>query len=283
MKEDYEYKASTFDEAFYWQTEHFPLHKLAAENLSKSPPKESPGLSSTNHHRHNIFEGEERGKQLDESAVDFLARLPPKTTNLNFGPWLWVANPYVNRRFERVVRDKDGFIDDGRELLARYDAKRAELERLGKAKGTIMKMMNKEREELERNLVKTAKEYSVTSGKWLLFPMPDIVNDVWLNVVKATAAGELGDQAKVATDDGEGNRKPRVICIYNDDFEDKEEVRRILLKLVELGLVEKRSEARGIWYKCDAWTHLDIMSGNRYGLKATMYSSREVLREVGKK
>jgi hypothetical protein len=34
-------------------------------------------------------------------------------------------------------------------------------------------------------------------------------------------------------------------------------------------------EKRQLWYKCDAFTCLDIMSKNEYGLRASLYSSDE--------
>jgi hypothetical protein len=40
----------------------------------------------------------------------------------------------------------------------------------------------------------------------------------------------------------------------------------------ELGLVENQ-----IWYKCDAFTHLNLDSKNPYGIKASLYGSKDVL------
>jgi hypothetical protein len=45
--------------------------------------------------------------------------------------------------------------------------------------------------------------------------------------------------------------------------------------MVAMGLVDV--EDRPIYYKCDAFTYLDITSKNEYGLKASMFSSRDVL------
>jgi hypothetical protein len=65
-------------------------------------------------------------------------------------------------------------------------------------------------------------------------------------IARGTANGELGSAAKVAPDTGEDTRKPRLICIYNDDFTDMVAVKRIVQKLKEYGLVGQR----GIYYKC---------------------------------
>jgi hypothetical protein len=53
-------------------------------------------------------------------------------------------------------------------------------------------------------------------------------------------------------------------------------VKRVLSALVELGISKREST---IYYKCDAYTHLDIKSGNDYKLRASLYSSEEVLED----
>ena len=110
----------------------------------------------------------------------------------------------------------------------------------------------------------------------MLFPSPSDVNHIWSLVAHATVAGELGHAAKVATDDGPGNRGARLICVYNEDFAEKGGVRRVLKILDALGLVGKE---RGIYYKADAFTWLELNSGNEWGLRPSLYSSKEVLRE----
>lgn len=104
------------------------------------------------------------------------------------------------------------------------------------------------------------------------------IESTWAAVAHATAAGQLGPAAKIATDDG--SRRPggsRLICVYTADFADKGDVRRVLDKLVGLGLVEGGARAKGIFYKADVLTHLDIQSGNEWGIKASLYSSKEML------
>ena len=87
----------------------------------------------------------------------------------------------------------------------------------------------------------------------MLFPMPEEVDRTWEAVAQGTARGELGIAAKVATDEGGGDRVPRLVCVYTADFADKKDVRRVLEGLVEMGLVKKRGvmgEERGVFYKC---------------------------------
>lgn len=87
----------------------------------------------------------------------------------------------------------------------------------------------------------------------------------------------LGIGAKIATgtdkaeDDG-----IRVICVYTKDFTDVEDARRVVRELHDLRLLPK-DETRSIYYKCDAYTHLNIGSGNPYNLAASLYSSKDLL------
>lgn len=152
----------------------------------------------------------------------------------------------------------------------------------GKAKSTIGRKVTPLRKQMETDLYAAAKETGCTSGKWMLFPMAEDVNRIWSLVATAVADGELGQAAKVATDDGSGNGGARLICVYTEDFSDKGDVGRVLRRLDGMGLVEGRGpmgEERGIYYKADAFTHLGIDSKNGWGLKASLFSSKEVLAE----
>lgn len=117
-------------------------------------------------------------------------------------------------------------------------------------KASPTKALAKDRKEAEEALLKIAKEYGVTSGKWMFFPLPEDVDRVWTIVAEGTARGELGSMAKVAADEGKGDRVGRLICVYTRDFSDQEDVKRVLLGLVDKGLVDYGRGARGIYYKC---------------------------------
>ena len=102
------------------------------------------------------------------------------------------------------------------------------------------------------------------------------MNRIWDIIAHATAAGELGHAAKVAADDGSGNAKARLICVYTEDYNDKSEVQRVLQALNRMGFIQGD---RGIYYKADAYTHLEINGGNEWGLKASLYASKDVLKD----
>ena len=151
---------------------------------------------------------------------------------------------------------------------------RAEAQNPGKASGAVTRILKADRDWLEKSIVDLAKSKGMTTGKWMLFPHSNVVDEIWRTVAKATLEGLLGCAAKVATDDDSGGH--RLVCVYTEDFTDEESVRRVLDKMQELGLVKGE---QGIFYKCDAYTYLNIMSANDYKLKASMYSSKEMLKD----
>jgi hypothetical protein len=221
---------------------------------------------------YNPWEGDDMAKQLDETLDTFLARLPPSTTTITSGPWIWIANPLSPQRPLQI--DVAGVKTSGNELLEEYMNRKAKLEaeNPGKPPGSMTRILKADREWLEKSILDLAKSKGMTNGKWMLFPFSDIVDETWRKVAKATLEGALGCAAKVATDDGSGSQ--RLICVYTEDFTDEGDVRRVLEKMQGLDLIKSE---QGIYYKCDAYTCLNIMSGNEYKLKASMYSSKEML------
>ena len=248
------------------------LTTIAKEAKTPSRPKEL----------YNAYEGDLCGRQLSETVPEFLARLPPLTTHMSVqGPWIYIGNPHTS--FRRTNEHRQAFIARGQELLEEYDSLKAGIEAsmAGKAKATITRKLTPHRKKLELDLLAAAKEKGCITGKWMLFPNPEDVNHAWKLVATATANNELGLAAKVAADEGDPT-KARLICAYTDNFEDKADVKRVLQKLIDMGLCNRNgalAEGRAIYYKADAYTYLEIMGGNEWGLKASMFSSRDILGE----
>ncbi|KAK4955186.1 hypothetical protein LTR10_007381 [Elasticomyces elasticus] len=225
--------------------------------------------------------GDPSAWQRSETVVQFLRRAPvadPDTGNL--GPWLWVScpqQPYAHVKHDGDKRDRSAFLDRALELLAAFRAQRTKIEEApintNKAPGTITRYMRPYREQLEDDLASLAVETGVTCGKWMFFPSEEDVARVWRLVAEATVEGKLGPTSKVATYDPA--EKGRVICVYTYNFADTGDVRRVLDGLVDLGLVSRTGNA--IYYKCDAYTYLDIMSENQYKIRASLYGSKETL------
>ena len=227
--------------------------------------------------------------QLHETIPDFLARLRPSTTTLadSRSPWIWIASPYSTSR--ETDRDVGGFKQRGLKLLELLMKARRSLEdeNPDKPASSITRMLKPERDQCEADLLRLAKEKNIMTGKWMLFPYPNDVDSVWKKVAQGTLDGRLGCAAKVATDDGDKVRVQRLICVYTEDFSDVEDVKRVLKEMKGLGLVRDAFEGTGnkdvIYYKCDAYTYLDIASANEYKLRASMYNSRDMFKEMGKK
>lgn len=282
----YEDLAEGYDPEPYWVETHPRLLTTIQHNTlvptPLSPPSkataalEDEGMPSKGSRR---LPRNARGR--NEPVHDFLSRLPPSTTKEEFiGPWIFVSEP--NRRKgidEEEEEDLARFIVKGNKLLGEFENEKSKLEeehdRSGaKTKVPFTRKLNVHRRALEEDIFALARENSVVSGKWMLFPSVGRVDAVWKAVVEATVAGELGYGAKVATD--AGDRKARGMMIYTKDYEDVEDVRQVLEKLIELELVNTE-QRMGIYYKADAFTYLRILGDNPYGLKASLYSSKDIL------
>ncbi|KAL9114121.1 MAG: hypothetical protein Q9227_001893 [Pyrenula ochraceoflavens] len=228
-------------------------------------------------HPYNRYEGMRYARQLSDSPSDFLRRLPPSTTSTeDVGPWLWVENP--STRLRPTNEDVAGFKTEGEDLLAQYIEQKETFEEKYRSLKpvAITQKLNPFRTELVDNLKKLAKAKGIPTGKWMLFPTPEQVDGTWSLIVRYTVDGALGCSAKVATDDKVSKVRP--IHVYTEDSENEDDVKRVLLKLKELGLLDTTNgTTANIYYKCDAYTHLDLRSGNEYKIKASMYSSKDML------
>lgn len=247
-KHELEERANSFDAEAWHQDRSPSLIELARKNMAAQKPEETTVTL------YNPYEGDLYAKQLGESVDEFVQRLPPATTPATeVHPWIFLANPYrkvsKNKYSEAKLADEAPpndcanlaeFVVRGNQILCQLTDLRHDMERKnpGKAKGTITKALNAHRDEIVKELLATAVELHVTTGKWMIFPGPEEVNEVWHVVAKATANNQLGISSKVAPDSGD-DRKGRLVCIYTEDFRDMDDVRRVLLKLKDLGLVLK--------------------------------------------
>lgn len=243
-----ERQVAAFDPADYWSTQHLSLSAIAAANMSAKTPV------SNNKPLYNPHEGQPYGRQLAESIPDFLSRLPPLTTLTDeVGPWIWIANPYSSAR--PLSQDLGAFTTAGTRILESLSTAMADQETalIGRPQTLLSRQLTQLRTTATEHLLNAAQDYGVTHGKWMLFPRPEDVNDVWRLVADATASGQLGAGAKVATDSGLGDGRPRLVCVYTEDFSNDDDVKRVLKKLAEMGLVNQKEAAgapRGIYYKC---------------------------------
>ncbi len=109
-------------------------------------------------------------------------------------------------------------------------------------------------------------------GKWLLFPKnrPD---EIWEKVKILLAADRLATSAKISLKDDDGF----VICVYTHDYEDVEDVFRVLVALRRNRLQLRRS----INYKTDEASSSGIYRDEKCAKRAGFDSNKE--RDPGEK
>jgi hypothetical protein len=103
------------------------------------------------------------------------------------------------------------------------------------------------------------------SGKWLLFASPEHHNEVWRKIEEATKAGRLGYTSKTTARSRPdySRMSAMVTCVYTYDFDDQDDVRRVLTGLRSLGFSARLA------YKTDA----DTLEGH-YGKGTSAYVSQ---------
>ncbi|KIW05765.1 uncharacterized protein PV09_03621 [Verruconis gallopava] len=260
-----EEKVENLDIEQYWDSHGRDLNVIFGPASQEDQPDIPDGSL------HNRYEGEECAWQLHETVDDFVTRLPVLGST-RVGPWIWVANPYAEREASEPEHRHALFMQRAPRLLSAYLDEKQHLFNANPAAApaTITRRLKPARDKLKDDILTMAKETGMTSGKWMLFPAEEDASAMWKRVVEGVVKGKLGTAAKIATDGS-----TRLICVYTKDFNDEEDVKRVLQSMEKMDLLQKHE--RGIYYKCDAYTYLDIGSGNEYGLQASLYSSKDML------
>ncbi|XP_071181326.1 UPF0696 protein C11orf68 homolog [Mytilus edulis] len=119
-----------------------------------------------------------------------------------------------------------------------------------------------------QTLRKLAKTHSFTSGKWMLFGKTGYeINRLWGIVANAVIRGTIPSlSAKVSAVSEENDN--HVICIYNDNFLNDEEV--FALK----DGIRNSMINQPLKYKADMFTHLGIYRTNKWGIDPVLYRGR---------
>lgn len=235
--------------------------------------------------RNDIVGHNAASKQRNESIDEFLRRLPvaaPETAAV--GPWLWVHSPRLEagQGKHHEGADIEGFVKVAFDLLHAFRKRRSSIEaaNLSRKPATVTRKMGPYRDQLEEDLLSAAVQHSITCGKWMLFPDSTDLARFWRLVAEATSQGSLGPISKVGTPDPSGMKSSTLICVYTYNFTDVDDVRRVLNELLRLGLCTR--DGKPVYYKCDAYTYLDITSDNSYKLRASLFSSVEILAKEAK-
>lgn len=225
-------------------------------------PKHIPSAQSTGH-LHNPYAGEPYAWQLTETVEAFLKRVPPsdtpyKFTNEGAYDWIWITNPFIPPSPRPTIPGSavegplpsnarvELFIQGGMERLHLFTDFMAHANASKKPSHLIAREITKERNAVVEQILALAQHLHVRSGKWMLFPEPGDVNEVWGVVARYTARNELGIAAKVATKVDDHPEKARLICVYTRDFGDGDDIARVLVRMRELDLVRV---GKAIYYK----------------------------------
>ncbi|PBP26008.1 DNA polymerase II large subunit-like protein [Diplocarpon rosae] len=258
IRNGFEVRAVNLDVEEWWAGKKPSLIELSWENLDAKSGQVAAKL-------YNPYAGQVCGRQLDEIVEEFVRRLPPATTQVTTKiPWIFIANPF----YKISQTEKGGRTLSREEALSKDDIKWAQFVREGKK---LLGKLVALRHDFERKHVGMLSKTTVT--KALNAETKEVVKKPLNTAIELGSSNDLGSAAKVAPDDGQA-RTARLICIYTRNFDDRTDVKRILHRLKDLGFVEKGER---VYYKCDAYTYLELKYSNNYNIAASMYSSDEIL------
>ncbi|ROT42720.1 DUF1917-domain-containing protein [Sodiomyces alkalinus F11] len=250
-------RVRTFDTA-KWQRDRQAANRVRQPLLHGIVPSNYPEL-------YNPYAGVSYAWQFAETVEDFLVRLPPATTEATSAcPWIYICNPSVRRKNndeaqnqtsrgnEDEAPEEEGtqlasLIEGGAERLHLLRTFTEAARNTAQPPSRIQKGIREEKRHAVTDILTLAHKCRVQAGKWMLFCPRQEVNGVWGVVAKATANNELGIAAKVAPRPADGERAHRLICVYTADFNDLEDVARVLERLQELGIANANGPA--IFYK----------------------------------
>ena len=127
---------------------------------------------------YNPYETKFGARKLAETIPEFIKRMPP-LTSLGDGAWIWIANPTPKGKGngpkgENTTFNLERFEELGRELTQQFDSDRVMIEKqnVGKVQSTITRKLGPHRDKLKEDILDTAIEYGVTSGKARSLPTP---------------------------------------------------------------------------------------------------------------
>jgi hypothetical protein len=124
----------------------------------------------------------------------------------------------------------------------------------------------------KEKIFELAKTYNVTHGKWMFWVSTGGKGDyLWSLVAKGISSGStLAKSAKISATERDLENKDafeHVVCIYNDNFLDKDQVYESERTIRSLGI------KCPLHYKPDVFTCLGVYRNNPWNLRPTIYTS----------
>jgi len=124
-----------------------------------------------------------------------------------------------------------------------------------------------------------AQKFQVLGGKWMCHLPSGLIDGVWSKLATALMCGGLGPSvymvkvSPVEDMDPNLSRGEHVICVYNTDYKDTEQVMRVE------NLMRSAGVETVLNYKPDIFSALGIYRNNKWGFRPTIYSSRAMFME----
>lgn len=127
-------------------------------------------------------------------------------------------------------------------------------------------LLASKREVCKERIFELAKNFRVLPGKWMFWVSPGGKGDhFWSLIAKGVASGKtLATHAKMSALE---ENTSHVVCIYNDNFLDEEEVYESERTIRSLGI------KCSLHYKPDVFTYLGVYGMNPWGIRPTIYIS----------
>ncbi|KIV81520.1 hypothetical protein PV11_03698 [Exophiala sideris] len=219
--------------------------------------------------------------QPGETTEDFLHRIKPSGYVRSYLDAIDIADPSAANLSPVDLGD---FKLRGEDLLGKFDTftsqydSEEELDRTTMS-DSLKRHFREKGHELKLDIKALAREKRVVGGKWLLFLPPGLDLDrTWVEFARATAEGRLGPYTQVkgiyATSPPYKMRRQDLITIWTRSFEDREDVKRVLVGIEAILARLRLSKTAKLYYKLDAFTHPGLRSGNEYYVDVTEWDRR---------
>jgi len=165
IQRELEHQAAKFDVLPYWEAHPKLINVMAAGAAATNLTIKAAVTALPTQELHNPLEGDESGRQLGETALEFTQRAPV-LSSLHLGPWLWVANPYAGR-IQTPEQRQPEFLQRAQRLMHEYLAKKSKIAGLepDMVAGTVTRKLKPDRDRLKEEILQGAKKNGMTSGK----------------------------------------------------------------------------------------------------------------------
>ena len=166
--------------------------------------------------------------------IDFLTRWPPSRTPFAYGPW--------------ILADRGGM---DHQVTPNFSGLESAFESLVASNNVTVEAIDQ-----------ISQTNNVLVGKWMVFEESSKIDMLWGKILYHVCVERQRGFLKVSTRK-EGEK--HVICVYVQDYTNKQEVSELRKILKSLGVKWK------IGFKTDAYTHLNIYKDNPWNIRPSRY------------